>query len=197
MRDLSPHRRDYATFLPAISGFYTSMLDTGWRGNLADDRLPSTFEHGYDSLNFLDPDKGAFFYNAALYSAGHAELNIAKCLDKEKPKDIMIHRRNRGATTIVGDSGGFQIGKGVLKFDWDNFYEKKGEMGYVGKADDTRRAILHWLEYTADWSMVLDVPSWAANPLRSKVTGLKTFDDCLKATQFNNEFFLDNQIYFI
>lgn len=191
MRDLSTHTQDYATFLPAISGFYTSILDSCRNGKYD---IPASFEHGVDSLNFLDPVKGAFFYNTALYSAGHAQLDMDKCLNPSSPIDAMIHARDRTRTTLVGDSGGFQIGKGVLKFDWERFYEKKGDAGYKGNADKMRTTILHWLECTADWSMVLDVPSWAANPLRSKITGLKSFDDCLKATQFNNEFFLDNRL---
>jgi hypothetical protein len=191
MRDLTHHKQDYATFLPAISGFYTSMLDSCYNGKY---NIPATFENGVDSLNFLDPDKGAFFYNTALYSAGHAQLDIEKCINPSAPIDRMIHQRDKNKTMLLGDSGGFQIGKGVLKFDWPNFYEKKGDKGYKGSADETRLKILNWLEFTSEWSMVLDVPSWAANPLRSKDTGLKTFDDCLKATQFNNEFFLDNRL---
>ena len=67
----------------------------------------------------------------------------------------MFHTRDKKDTIVVGDSGGYQIGKGVLKFDWQNF---KGQ-----SANKMRDKILHWLELTADWSMVLDIPSWASD----------------------------------
>jgi hypothetical protein len=87
---------------------------------------------------------------------------------------------------ILGDSGGYQIGKGVLKFDWLNFEGPE--------ANKTRKKILEWLELTADWSMMLDVPTWACDHIHSPKTGLKTFDDCLDKTKFNNKYFLDNRL---
>jgi hypothetical protein len=87
---------------------------------------------------------------------------------------------------ILGDSGGYQIGKGVLKFDWLNF---EG-----AEANKTRQKILEWLEVTADWSMMLDVPTWACDHVHSPKTGLKTFEDCLDKTRFNNDYFLQNRL---
>ena len=75
----------------------------------------------------------------------------------------MIQQRDRGRTMILGDSGGYQIGKGVLKFDWLDFEGKS--------ANDTRQKILEWLELTADWSMMLDVPTWACDHIHSPKTG--------------------------
>ena len=57
----------------------------------------------------------------------------------------MIQQRDRNNTIILGDSGGYQIGKGVLKFDWLNF---EGPA-----ASKVRDQIIEWLEATADWSM--------------------------------------------
>jgi len=181
MQDLSKFNRDHATFLPAISGFYTGMLSRH------DDRCPAGFENGIEGMNFLDPDKGYFFYDTALYSAGHAYLDLEKSVEKEN----MVWTRDRDKTTLVSDSGGFQIGKGVIKFDWEHFYEKEGDKGYVGKADKTRRDIQIWQEHISEWSMVLDVPGWATN---RPETGIKNFEDCLKATMHNNEFYLDNRL---
>jgi hypothetical protein len=87
---------------------------------------------------------------------------------------------------ILGDSGGYQIGKGVLKFDWLDFEGPK--------ANKVRHSILEWLELTADWSMMLDVPTWACDHVHSPKTGLKTFQDCLDKTKFNNKYFLDNRM---
>jgi hypothetical protein len=181
MQDLSKFNRDHATFLPAISGFYTGMLSR------QQDRVPAGFENGIEGMNFLDPDKGYFFYDKALYSAGHAYLDLEKSVEREN----MVWTRDRDKTVLVSDSGGFQIGKGVIKFDWEHFYEKKGDKGYVGKADKTRLDILTWQEHISEWSMVLDVPGWAT---QRPETGIKNFEDCLKATMHNNEFYLDNRL---
>jgi len=101
-------------------------------------------------------------------------------------QESMIQQRDRGKTMILGDSGGYQIGKGVIKFDWKNF---EGE-----EATKVRQKILEWLELTADWSMMLDVPTWAADHIHSPKTGLKTFEDCLEKTQYNNKYFLENRL---
>ena len=98
----------------------------------------------------------------------------------------MVQQRDRSKTMILGDSGGYQIGKGVLKFDWLNF---EGPA-----ANKTRKQILEWLEVTADWSMMLDVPTWACDHIHSPKTGLKTFEDCLEKTRFNNDYFLNNRL---
>jgi hypothetical protein len=98
----------------------------------------------------------------------------------------MIQDRDRSKTMILGDSGGYQIGKGVLKFDWLNFEGPE--------ATKTRQKILEWLELTADWSMMLDVPTWACDHIHSPKTGLKTFEDCLEKTRYNNDYFLMNRL---
>ena len=133
-------------------------------------------------MNFLNPEQGYFYYKYGLFSAGHAQLDLNKTMDH----DAMIQQRDRNQTLILGDSGGYQIGKGVLKFDWLNF---EGPA-----ANKTRDDILNWLELTADWSMLLDVPTWACDHIHSPKTGLKSFEDCLDKTRFNNEYFLKNRI---
>jgi hypothetical protein len=86
----------------------------------------------------------------------------------------------------VGDSGGYQIGRGVINFDWQDFEGNK--------ANKVRSDILNWLELTADWSMTLDVPTWAADELNSPKTGLKSFRDTLNGTIYNNKFFQKNRL---
>jgi hypothetical protein len=98
----------------------------------------------------------------------------------------MIQQRDRSKTMILGDSGGYQIGKGILKFDWLDFEGKA--------ANKTRDDILNWLELTADWSMMLDVPTWACDHIHSPKTGLKSFEDCLEKTRHNNKYFLENRL---
>jgi len=192
MRDLSKFRKDYAVFLPAVSGFYTEILGRcrNYPDYLSDTRTPKGFENGMEGLDFLDPEKGYFFYDMCLYSAGHAYLDI----DRSHVLEWMIQERDKSKVTCIGDSGGFQIGKGVIKFDWARFYEKEGDPGYKGDADKMRHKILNWLEYTADWSLTLDVPTWAYMEKTARErTGLRTFQECLDASIFNLDFFVEHR----
>jgi len=181
--NLTPLQKDYAVYLPAISSFYSTYVAKQRLENFVPlHRIPKGFDRGIEGMNFLNPEQGYFTYKYALYSAGHAQLDIKKSFVQES----MIQQRDRNNTMILGDSGGYQIGKGVLKFDWLNFEGNK--------ANAVRQQILEWLELTADWSMMLDVPTWACDHIHSPKTGLKTFDDCLEKTKFNNKYFLDNRL---
>lgn len=181
--NLTPLQKDYAVFLPAVSSFYsTYVAKQRLEEFVPKDRIPADFDRGIEGMNFLNPEQGYFTYKYALYSAGHAQLDLNKSLTQES----MIQQRDRNNTMILGDSGGYQIGKGVLKFDWLNFEGTE--------ANKTRQQILEWLEVTADWSMMLDVPTWACDHNHTHKTGLKTFEDCLDKTKFNNEYFLKNRL---
>jgi hypothetical protein len=181
--NLTPLQKDYAVYLPAISSFYSTYIaKQRLEEFVPKDRIPPGFDRGIEGMNFLNPEQGYFTYKYGLYSAGHAQLDVVKAQTQES----MIQQRDRANTMILGDSGGYQIGKGVLKFDWLNFEGPE--------ATKTRQKILEWLEVTADWSMMLDVPTWACDHNHSPKTGLKSFEDCLEKTRFNNKYFLDNRL---
>jgi len=181
--NLTPRQKDYAVYLPAISSFDSTYVAKQRLGEFVPtERIPAGFDRGIEGMNFLNPEAGYFTYKYGLYSAGHAQLDLQKSIEQES----MIQQRDRGNTMILGDSGGYQIGKGVLKFDWLNFEGTE--------ATKTRQKILEWLELTADWSMMLDVPTWACDHIHSPKTGLKTFEDCLEKTRYNNDYFLMNRL---
>ena len=181
--NLTPLQKDYAVYLPAISSFYSTYIaKQRLEEFVPTDRIPKGFDRGIEGMNFLNEEQGYFTYKYGLYSAGHAQLDLNKSMIQES----MIQDRDRNKTMILGDSGGYQIGKGVLKFDWLNFEGPE--------ANKTRQKILEWLELTADWSMMLDVPTWACDHIHSPKTGLKTFEDCLEKTRFNNDYFLQNRL---
>jgi len=137
--NLSPGQKDYAVYLPAISTFYSTYVSKQrFEEFVPQDRMPQGFDRGIEGMNFLNPEQGYFTYKYGLYSAGHAQLDVIKAQTQES----MIQQRDRGNTMILGDSGGYQIGKGVLKFDWLDFEGKA--------ATKTRQQILEWLEATAD-----------------------------------------------
>ena len=182
---LGDYNRNFACFLPAISNFYNTFISkqrvTGGT-HIPAERIPKGMDRGVEGMNFINPDEGYFTYNTALYSAGHACLNMEQVNDR----DSMVVNRDRKFSTIVGDSGGYQIGRGVIKFDWKDFEGNK--------ANKVRSDILNWLELTSDWAMTLDVPTWAADDLNSPKTGLTSFKDTLDGTIYNNKFFQKNRL---
>lgn len=147
--------RDAAIFLPSISSFYTKSLA---KPNLRNGDVPKTL-NSFDDLDFLDANTKVFWYPWALYSAGHAELDIKKGAVKERT----FHNRDRSKTLIVGDSGGYQLSTGVLK----------GKLS-TGAIDDLtedkpslRHKIMRWLEDCADYSMILDIPTTSISNTKS------------------------------
>ncbi len=182
---LGEYGRDFAVFLPAISNFFNTFISkqrVTKGAHIPAERIPKGLDRGVEGLNFINPEQGYFTYPTALYSAGHACLDMEKVADR----DSMCVDRDRKFSTIVGDSGGYQLGKGVIKFDWKDFEGTK--------ANAVRSNILNWLELTSDWAMTLDVPTWAADDLNSPKTGLNNFQDTLDGTIYNNKFFQKNRL---
>jgi hypothetical protein len=183
--NLTKRNKDYSVFLPSISTFYNNVISKYRKDGdsfISPDRVPAAFEHGVDGMDFLKTDGNTYYdYKWGLYSAGHAQLN----LDKADVSDNMVQCRDRENTFILGDSGGFQIIKGVIQCDWPNF-----------KSDDSlRRTILDWLEYTADYSMILDIPTMAASEPYKAKTGIQDFNQCLDYTLHNCNWFAKNRKY--
>jgi hypothetical protein len=116
-KDLTTAQSNYAHFLPATSGFYSTFIGKQRFGNYVDPvRIPSTFTNGVESLNYLEPEKGLFYYKWCLYSAGHANLDLTRTDEAED----MFRNRDRSTSWVLGDSGGFQIGKGVWEGEWND-----------------------------------------------------------------------------
>jgi hypothetical protein len=175
----------WAKYLPAISTFYTKHLgrELVVEEFIPKARIPKKFELGIQGLDFLKAPEDCYFnYKFALYSAGHAVRDLTKCEIKEP----MIHRRDRENTILIGDSGGFQIATGVIKVDWATVQTPAG--------DPLREEILRFLEHTADWSMTLDVPAFAALPPLSEKTGLTTFEECIDVTEYNLKYFMKHRV---
>lgn len=179
--NLTETNKDYSVFLPSISSFYDRTISKyREQGSdfFPDERIPDAFENGIDGCDFLRPD-AYYNYKWGLYSAGHAQLDLTKA----NAHDNMVQGRDRENTFILGDSGGFQIIKGVIQCDWPNF-----------KTDDSlRHTILNWLEHTADYSMILDIPTLAAEPTFRERTGISSFNECLEYTDFNVDWFVKNR----
>ena len=183
--NLTNKQSDYAVFLPAISSFYSTYVGRQRHENYIDATRMPTGIPDMEMMNWLNPQKGLFPYRWSLYSAGHADLDVSTF----NPKEDMT--RNRDPNSILlGDSGGFQIAKGVWEGEWKdpnspevqkiikdltalgkqkrtNAKGKEVEVDllkeYQAKitaAQKRRETVLKWLDGTSNYAMTLDIPTW-------------------------------------
>ena len=190
--NLTAKQKDYAVFLPALSGFYATYIgkqrhpDPKYKTSnglyIEDSRIPKDFEKGIEGLNWLNPKEAYFPYQWALYSAGHAELDT----NKVSAKEDMIRNRDRANSFVLGDSGGFQIGKGVWEGDWKN--------PNCPKAQKKRELVLAWMDAYMDYGMILDIPAWVCrSPEGRKASGINSYLEAVEGTYINNDYFMKNR----
>ena len=181
--NLTNEQKDYARFLPALSGFYATYVGKQRFDEYVEtSRVPSNLKNGVESLNYINQNEGQFQYKWTLYSAGHAELDI----NKDSPKEDMVRNRDRNNSWILGDSGGFQIGKGVWEGDWKD--------PNCPKAHKKRDGVLRWMDEYMDYGMILDIPAWVSrSPAGQKATGISSYQEAVDATRINNDYFMKNR----
>jgi len=113
-------------------------------------------------LDFLNPASKLWHYGYALYSAGQ--------FTDARPRACSVTNRDRANTLVLGDSGGFQIGKGTLK-GTEHFKRAKtaDEVCDMWRdSGDVRQRIVRWLDAHSDFAMTIDMPLWAREPANSK-----------------------------
>jgi hypothetical protein len=180
--NLTAKQSDYAVFLPAISGFYATFVGKQRNEHYVD---PARFPAGLtdmEQMNWLNSQKALFPYRWSLYSGGHANLD----LNKQDWSEDMVRNREPG-TFVLGDSGGFQIAKGLWEGDW------KANSG-CAKAQKKRELILNWLDTVADYGMILDIPTWVIHDKKASVAcQITTLQEAVDATKFNNEYFMKHR----
>ena len=184
--NLTAKQLDYAVFLPAISGFYATFIGKQRVNNDYVDpaRIPQAL-HDMEQMNWLNSQQALFPYRWSLYSGGHANLDLTK----EDAGEDMVRKREAG-TFMLGDSGGFQIAKGLWEGEWRDpngaevqqklkdlaaqgtttVTNKKGKSVTVDPLKDyqklldaaqkKRDSVLKWLDGIADYGMILDIPTW-------------------------------------
>ena len=177
--NLTAKQLDYALFLPAISGFYATFVGKQRNGPYVDPaRMPAGLSD-MEMMNWLNSTKALFPYRWSLYSGGHANLDLTK----QDWSEDMVRNREPG-TFMLGDSGGFQIAKGLWEGDW------KANSG-CAKAQKKRAAVLTWLDSVSDYGMILDIPTWVIHDKKaSKACQITTLQEAVDATKFNNEYFM-------
>ena len=141
---------DYAIYLPAVSAGYAKAflkpLPEGrpFPGNLV-----------LDDLAFWDRKNRLFYHPYVLHSVG--QYTVGQVIDNA------LTRGGRTDRVLIGDSGGFQIGKGTLKGYKElrrGMTAQAAEMAWL-EADHVRDWIISWLETNCQYSMTLDMPLWA------------------------------------
>lgn len=183
----SEYNPDWALFLPALSTFFISGLGLQRSGQnyFPPERLPQQMPD-VEVLNFLNQPKSIFPYKWALYSAGHADLDI----NASAPKESIVRERDPG-TFLLGDSGGFQILKGQWPADWKN--------PNCPRAMKKRKDVLAWMDKYMNYGMCLDIPSQSLTTYHltdkngKSLHGIKTIDDAIAATHINNEYFIKHR----
>jgi len=182
MDNLTQKQLDYAVFLPAISGFYATFVGKQRTEPYVD---PARFPQGLtdmEQMNWLNSQQGLFPYKWSLHSGGHANLDLTKFVSSEE----MVRTREAGSV-MVGDSGGFQIAKGLWEGDW------KANSG-CPDAHAKREAVLKWLDGIADYGMGLDIPTWVVRDKKAReACQIRTHQEAVDATRFNNEYFMANR----
>ena len=191
--NLTAKQSDYAVFLPAISGFYATFIGKQRVNNDYVDpaRMPQALQN-MEQFNWLDSQQALFPYQWSLYSGGHANLDLAK----EDASEDMVRKREPG-TFMLGDSGGFQIAKGLWEGEWrdptsSEVQQKLKDLAAQGTttasnskgkqisvnplkdyqklidaAQKKREAVLKWLDTISDYGMILDIPTWVIHDAKA------------------------------
>ena len=172
-------KSDQAVFLPALSSFYSFQI-CKYGKKIQANRIPPAMQNGIKGLDFLDPVNSYFYYPWCLYSAGHAILDV-----RPEEKEEMVRLRDPNSF-VLGDSGGFQIGKGVWEGDWRD--------PNCPRAHSKRDGVLKWMDAYMDYGMVLDIPAWVArSPAGARATGISTYAEAVKGTRINNEYWMKHR----
>jgi hypothetical protein len=149
--DLSPRWENFAVYLPAMQFHYANAVNN--TKPVKDREFPAGIK--MSDLDFLNPKSKLWHYKYALYSAG--QFNDAS------PKACCVSNRDRDNTVILGDSGGFQIGKGTLK--GTEKFKKTNSANEICEvwrnSGDIRKRIVNWLDANSDYAMTIDMPLWA------------------------------------
>ena len=217
--NLTSKQKDYALFLPAISGFYATFVGKQRQDPMNPYVDPKRFPNGLkdmEQMNWLNSQKSLFPYKWSLYSGGHANLD----LNRQDWSEDMVRNREPG-TFILGDSGGFQIAKGLWEGEWRDptsqavqdkmaalvakgpyeIVNKKGKTVRIDPAADyqklldaaqkKRDGVLNWLDNISNYGMILDIPTWVIHDKKAgQACGISTLEEAVGATKYNNLYFM-------
>jgi hypothetical protein len=150
---MSLTKDEYAVYLPAVNDIYASEV-----AKQLDPARPFPVGLSLKDLIFWEPNE-LWHYPYLLHSIGLYKVGAL-------PNNAVTQRHHQN-NTLLGDSGGFQIGKGRL-----NGLKALGRKPMPAseavrawqQAEDARDWILGWLDTYSDYAMTIDMPLWAASP---------------------------------
>lgn len=148
---------DYALYLPAPNQNYAHFSAKTAATSLSA-RLPRGVKP--KDFDFLRDTSKLFCWPNALYTAAFA-------VGDNQPD--MIGARDRTTSFVLGDSGGFSLISGAVKFSQVSF----------------RKEVLLWQERCCDVGIILDVPTRSLDVPKSGFTSL---GECLRRTKDNLKF---------
>lgn len=126
------YKKTWAIFCHAISEMFAKyMVNPNTRS------LPDGYTK--EDLNFFNKNSKLLYLPWGLYSAGQA----AKDNNYTKINDMISERNRNEVDFVIGDSGGYQIETGVIKWE----------------GNKTKEKMLRWLENNCEISMILDFPT--------------------------------------
>lgn len=149
--------RDYAIYLPAVNTGYANFLTKPIPAN-------RPFPAGLAIEDFCIWNKNSrlFYHPYLLHSIGN--FSALSTVNNS------ITQAASGDFTLVGDSGGYQIGSGALKgvAGFSKGMSAKAAMAKWQAAHDVRKWIVSWLDTYTDYAMTIDMPLWALDPKQGK-----------------------------
>jgi len=178
--DLTPRWREFAVYLPAIQSWYSTMV---YSDRFRDKKRPFPKGITLKDLDYLNPKSKLWHYGYGLYSAG--------LFSNDSPRACSVANRDKSCTTILGDSGGYQIGIGTFPGTQHIKHEKTadGVIRAWSECGEVRKRVLNWLESNGDYAMTIDMPLWArTSPQSSSPFKICTEQQLLDMTIENLKF---------
>ena len=63
----------------------------------------------------------------------------------------------------------------------------------LADAQKKRNGVLTWLDGVSNYGMVLDIPAWVSGTPAKDICGIRSYEQAVAATQYNNEYFIKNR----
>ncbi len=145
---------DHAIYLPAVQPSYAAVRDL----NLDRSRpLPAGF--AIEDLEFWSGTSKLWNHKFLLHSIGTYKVGA-------DPRG-QLFSRGTGTFTVVGDSGGYQIGMGTFAGFNGLRSGMNGDHAVAAWKEnyDGKRWLIRLLDHYCDYAMTIDMPLWAATSL--------------------------------
>ena len=176
-----------------------------------------------EELNWLNPTQGLFPYKWSLYSAGHANLDLTTpdpgedMVRNRDPSAIILgdsggfqiakgqwpgNWKDPTSQEVADELADAIARKTEVRTVVDPVTKKsktvtvdlvKEHHKLLADAQKKRDGVLLWLDNLSNYGMVLDIPAWVAHTPAKDICGVRSYEQAVAATQYNNEYFIKNR----